>query len=278
MSRGERKQVAEETVSIIGRGGYTAPDGADIDLADAIANTREHTELIRPDEFEPIFRAASTAPDQPSMTIDVFNETTFTGAKALLDAGAPTVCSLNFASAKNPGGGWLSGSQAQEEALARASGLHVSLETQMEYYEFHRNGGNALYSHHMIYSPDVVVFRDDAEELISEPWSTSIITSPAANAGALAKNAPELVPQVETVMRERIDRVLAVAASHGHQHLVLGAWGCGVFGNDPTDVARWFGDQLAHGAAGGTFASVRFSVLDLSPSTATYSAFFEHFA
>ena len=125
----------------------------------------------------------------------------------------------------------------------------------------------------MIYSPEVPVFRDDIDRLLDEPWHTSIITSPAVNAGALRKNSPELKGQILPVMRERIDRVLALAASHEHTHLVLGAWGCGVFQNDRNDIAELFASSLIEGPAAKSFERVRFSVLDRDREQMTIQAF-----
>jgi uncharacterized protein (TIGR02452 family) len=65
-------------------------------------------------------------------------------------------------------------------------------------------------------------------------------------------------------VREWIGRVLAIAATHGHDALVLGAWGCGVFQNDPTEIAGLFAAALRE-PFHGTFAAVVFAVLDTSP-------------
>lgn len=255
------------------RGDYVNGRNDQVSIAQSLASAVRGTELIRPQDFDSL-----SLPDGDYSTqFEVHNETTYAGAKSLLANGASEVCSLNFASAKNPGGGFLGGSQAQEEALARASGLYNCLQQQMPYYEFHRQGGNCLYSHHMIYSPAVPVFRDDNDELLDQPWLTSIITSPAVNAGALANNAPELLKRVEPVMRERIDRLLLLAASRGHRNLVLGAWGCGVFRNDPAVIAGLFNDSLATDRFRNMFERVRFSVLDTTEKQTTFKAFQEMF-
>jgi uncharacterized protein (TIGR02452 family) len=177
--------------------------------------------------------------------------------------GPDRVAALNFASAKNPGGGFLNGSQAQEESLARASALYVCLQNQMAYYDANRNSGSPLYTDHMIVSPQVPVFRDEDDRLVEEPWEVTIITSPAPNAGAIANEQPESLQQIESVFRSRVEQVLSAAVVFGQTALVLGAWGCGVFRNDPSLVARLFAEFLLYdGEFASAFEQVTFAVLD----------------
>ena len=192
------------------------------------------------------------------------NDTTLCAARRLYEAHGPNrVALLNFASARNPGGGFLSGSQAQEESLARASALYAAISRMTEYYEVNRRHRSALYTDHMIYSPRVPVFRDDDDHLIDEPWCVSMITAPAVNAGAVRSNEPENRSRIPEVMGRRIEYVLALAAHHGHDALVLGAWGCGVFANEPREVARLFAGQLlGEGRFAEAFSEIVFAVLD----------------
>jgi uncharacterized protein (TIGR02452 family) len=113
-----------------------------------------------------------------------------------------------------------------------------------DYYAAKRRSNSALYTDHMIYSPLVPVFRDDADRLLDEPWCVSMITAPAVNAGVVRSQEPENVSRIRDMMNCRIEYVLALAAHHGHQALVLGAWGCGVFANDPREVAELFASHL----------------------------------
>ena len=132
-----------------------------------------------------------------------------------------------------------------------------------EYYEANRRHPSGLYTDHMIYSPRVPVFRDDGDHLIDEPWCVSMITAPAVNAGAVRSNEPENRSRIPEVMARRIEYVLALAAHHGHDALVLGAWGCGVFANEPREVARQFAAQLiGEGRYAEAFSEVVFAVLD----------------
>ena len=98
--------------------------------------------------------------------------------------------------------------------------------------------------------------------------------NPAVSAGAVRKNEPENVQRIEATMRRRIASVLAIAKKHEHRALVLGAWGCGVFRNDPAEVARWFRDALMSSS----FDRVVFAVLDSTEGAPTYNAFRTTFA
>jgi uncharacterized protein (TIGR02452 family) len=138
----------------------------------------------------------------------------------------------------------------------------------MDYYDANRRTHSPLYTDHMIVSPRVPVFRDDHDALIERPWEVTILTAPAPNAGAVAENHPQRIGEIEPTFRRRIEAVLSAAAAFGHTALVLGAWGCGVFRNNPTSVAQWFADYLS---SGGTFSSafehITFAVLDRGGDT-----------
>jgi uncharacterized protein (TIGR02452 family) len=126
----------------------------------------------------------------------------------------------------------------------------------------------------MIFSPDCPVLRTDRGDWLEAPFVVSFITSPAPNAGAIQANEPHNLPQVPATFRERIGKLLALAVYHGCDALVLGAWGCGAFRNDPHVVAPIFWEQLEPtGQFRGRFRKVLFSVLDTSKTQAIYNAF-----
>lgn len=279
MKRATRVQIAEDTVSIIQRGSYVAPDGLPVDVSAAIQACLLTTRYFRSDEMEPMRQATLATPTNPCTTaFEVVNETTLVGIARLTSEGAHPLAALNFASAKNPGGGFLNGSQAQEESLARSSALYGSLRREPDFYESHRAMTSLLYSDAMILSPHCPNFRDDTGALLSTPHQATFITSPAPNAGATADNHPHESPMIPEVLHRRAEYVLALAASQGYRNLVLGAWGCGVFRNDPKIVAAAFHAHLIHGAWAGRFDRVVFSVLDISESKETFQAFFEAFS
>ena len=276
MSRSKRTLIAKETVQIVEQGCYLM-DGKSVCIAEAVSRSKKRTVHYRPVDFDVLRKQRQQMLSERarcSTSIRVANQTTLAGARDLLSESESPVLCLNFASAKNPGGGFLSGSQAQEESLARASALYHCIHDQRGYYDVNRACGTCLYTDHMIYSPDVPVFRDDDDQLISDPYVISIVTSPAVNLGALLNNHPDEADQVPEIMAARIEKVLSLAVSRGYDSLVLGAWGCGVFRNDPKSVASWFANAL-NGDFAGAFQRITFAVLDHTKDLACFTAFDE---
>jgi uncharacterized protein (TIGR02452 family) len=274
VKRSARKELAKNTVEIVEQGFYESAGGSAIDLAPSVRGCLDATRFLSPEDLERLRREVLARPTVGLATaVEVVNETTLAGIDRVHSGGNGPVAVLNFASAKNPGGGFLNGSQAQEESLARSSALHASLLKAWEFYKRHRASPSMLYSDAMIWSPDCPVFRDDDGRLLDEPRLVSFITSPAPNAGAASDNRPEELPLIPEVFRRRSEYVLALAASQGCRQLVLGAWGCGVFRNDPAVVAAAFLGHLRQGPWTGRFDRVVFSVLDASPLGETIAAF-----
>ena len=280
MNRTKRAGLASETLEILDAGRYAVPGGGRVDISERLKDGLAGTRQFDPEELRSIRDEALSRPDPSVETkIEVVNETTLAGIFHLCGlSAAGRVGALNFASAKNPGGGFLGGSQAQEESLARSSGLYKSLLQCPEYYSFHRSQHDALYSHRAIYSPGCPVFRNDAGELLAKPCVVDFFTCPAPNAGAVRRNQPKETDRIVPVLRERATLVLGLALHFQVTDMVLGAWGCGVFKNDPKSVAEAFRDALCEdGPFAGRFRTVRFSVLDRSRDAATLTAFGEAF-
>jgi len=258
-----------ETVAICEKGFYLTPEGQRVQISKEIAHAKSGTRLyspeIAPDACENI--------QQVETRMSVFNETAFSAIRRLAGSGAHAGC-LNFASAKNPGGGFLGGAEAQEEALARASALYPCLLMAPEYYERNRASRSCIYLDVAIFSPLVPFFRDDAGTLLEEPILASVITAPAPNAGAVARNEPENLAHVEPALMRRARLVLEIARAHQVRKLILGAWGCGVFRNDPGLVATVFAKLLQSPVYfNNVFDEVVFAVFDKTPHQETYRAF-----
>jgi uncharacterized protein (TIGR02452 family) len=256
MKRSQAAALGQETVRILKARHYQTATGKVIELGDLLERAVRGTVSYPPEESLP-----GAPPGEKPTRIEVVNETTLAVARRLVEAGHRPAA-LNFASAKHPGGGFLGGARAQEESLARASGLYACLEGN-PMYAHHRAIGDALYTSYAIYSPDVPVFRTDEGELLEEPYLCSFLTSPAVNAKVVLERDRSRRAEVREAMRERIGRVLTIAAVHGHEGLVLGAWGCGVFGNNTSEIAELFRAAL-RGPFRGVFSIVVFAIVDWS--------------
>jgi uncharacterized protein (TIGR02452 family) len=256
MKRSFAADLGRETLRILNAGRYTNPAGTVVEIADLVERSVAGTCSYPPDATLP-----RSLLGEKQTHIEVANESTLAAAFRLVHQGYRPVA-LNFASAKHPGGGFLGGALAQEESLARSSGLYACIQGN-PMYDFHKAQGDAMYSAYAIYSPDVPVFRDDEGNLLDQPYLCSFITAPAANAKVVLQRDRRRRDELREVMDRRIRRVLAIAATHGHEALVLGAWGCGVFGNDSTVIADLFRRALAQPFCG-VFAKVVFAVLDWS--------------
>ena len=273
MNRNNRASVAQETVQISEAGQYQGPAGKQVIIADDVKRAVEGTIVCSADTLS----MAPPIPQSHETRIEVANETTFQGLSRLASRGGHIAC-LNFASARNPGGGFLGGAQAQEEALARASALYQCLLAAPDYYERNRVNRSAVYLDLVIFSPRVPFFRTDAGDLLESPIMASVITAPAPNRGAIAQNEPRNLPLVEPALKRRAALVLQAAQAHGVERLVLGAWGCGVFRNDPAQVASIFAGLLkSPGRFAGAFHEVLFSVYDRSEGAVTLRAFADAF-
>ena len=147
-----------------------------------------------------------------------------------------------------------------------------------DYYAAHRSSADLLYSHRVIYSPDVPVHRGEDGRLLAEPYPVSFLTSAAPNTGQALRRDPSVRDRIQRVLCQRAERVLAGAAHHGARQLVLGAWGCGVLRNDPRQVAEAFHTYLTtDGAFSSAFERVVFAVWDRSPDSVNRAAFTERF-
>ncbi|GAA3431172.1 TIGR02452 family protein [Kutzneria kofuensis] len=218
------RTIARETVAICDRGWYETAAGRT-----GIHVNPASTTLHLPDEPLDLPEQRDELPH-----VEITNESTLQAARRTRGA------ALVFASARNPGGGFLNGAQAQEESIARCSALYPYLQAAQGFYAHHRADPDLTYSDRVIHSPDVPVFRDDQGALLTAPYSVSFLTAAAPNRGAVVRNQPERAHSIPAILHRRAVRVLQVAANHGHRRLVLGAWGCGVFGNDPATVSRAF--------------------------------------
>lgn len=169
---------------------------------------------------------------------------------------------LNFASYKFPGGGFIKGSSAQEEALCQHSYLYnVIREFDKTVYEWNRNNLNrGMYLNRGLYSPDI---------MFDDKTKCSVITVPAPNKSVMLKYEKFTEEENSKALAERVKLVVDIASENNVKTLILGAFGCGVFRQDPDEVANLFKQALR----GSSFERVIFAI----PKGANYNAFKEVF-
>lgn len=254
------KGMAKDTLDILARKYYINENHETIHIEKELEACKEGTVLYSPEQLSEMAEAA--IPDTNFET--QFETWKCSSLKAILqlaeEENQEKIMCLNFASAKNPGGGFINGAEAQEESLARTSGLYESLLQAWDYYTIHRAMESCFYTDNMIYSPKVPVFRKDKGELLPKPVLCNFITSPAVNAGVVKRQEPQREKEILGAMDIRTDKMLSLALHRGNETLILGAWGCGVFKNDPKDIAGLFKKYL-QGKYKNKFKRVVFAVL-----------------
>lgn len=260
MDRRGLKKIAEQTVDWLEHGCDQFP-GLCPDAKIAARASRVFTG----DDLEQMKQKHSRRPRGESATsIQITAESTLEAARRLPGA----VC-LVFGSARHPGGGFLNGASAQEESVARGSGL-FAVETKHTGLYIQKDRVRApLYSHDMIYAPKVPVFRDREERPLREMFHAGMIVACAPNKSCARGKQREAC---DRVLVQRAGYVLALAAEMKHRNVVLGAWGCGVFGNDPAVLAEAFASLLTNGGQfERAFDCVVFAMMDeTSPAFAAF--------
>ncbi len=260
LPRERAAELGHAAVAAIRDGGYRSPSGGWVDWRALVDASVRAKASIPPDAVLP----AAPARRVDDMRVTVVNDTTLRASRRLIDQGRRPLA-LNFANGVEPGGGFLGGARAQEETLCRASALFAALD------------GDPMYAHHRtrrrpdstawaILSPDVPVFRSDDGAALEQPWLLGIVTCAAPYAPVIGQ------PDSGDLLAERIRRVLAIARAHGYDALVLGAWGCGAFGNDLKRTAADFKAALT-GEFAGAFQDVVFAIADWSKERRSLAPF-----
>ncbi|KAF8891863.1 hypothetical protein BD779DRAFT_1643263, partial [Infundibulicybe gibba] len=244
-------------------------NGTTHDLAHCVTDSARRTRYYSPDSLLSSWSSPSSNHHNTTTNISILEISTLEGAH-YLSSSSPgiKIGVLNFASATKPGGGFLTGAQAQEESLARSSTLYPALTSAsaQPFYALHtRNARDGYYSHAMLYSPGVALFRAD-DGAWTAPLQVDVLTSPAVNAGAVRKSLmgrlakSESEARIRRVMRERMARLLYLFEKEGVQGVVLGSFGTGVFRNEVRVVAELWA-ELFEGRFKASFESVVFAVL-----------------
>lgn len=259
--RGQMARAAHECLNILEVGGYVAPGADWVDLMESMKKAVQASTFYDAAVWRP---AKLDKPRFSEPVTEVWHCSVLAASEELVaieDAARLGV--LNFASARNPGGGFTTGAVAQEESIARSSALYPCLTKHFDnFFIPSRRAPSGAYTSAMIYSPQVPVLRGDKGQLLEQPYQADFLTAAAPNFGTLQRrqSVSAARSEAEAAFRERIPRVLNAFAEWGATDLVLGAWGCGVFGNDPATVARLFAEGMRPHR--GHFRRIVFAVLD----------------
>jgi len=251
ISRSYARELGKTALEAINSGIYENSSGDEVLWGEQIHHCRESKKSISPDVK---LKRKENSPFEKTF-IQVCNETTLQASLRLVEKGMRPLA-LNFANGIKPGGGFLGGARAQEEVLCRSSALYETLKGD-PMYDFHRKRSRPDSSNWMIYSPDVPVFRNDAGNALEKPWLLSFLTSAAPYAPAIGQ------PESGDLLKSRIHRVYEIASAFDYDALVLGAWGCGAFSNDPQRTAMDFRNILEQEFLG-HFSEIIFAVTDWS--------------
>ena len=214
--------------------------------------------------------------------LSVVNDDCLVVGKQMQDEGLnPAV--LNMASAYRPGGGVLNGARAQEECIFRRSNLFMSLylyDRQMydlviepnkdDMYDlnFIQQGYPMDENFGGIYSADVTVFKDGKYEWLYDPYQTAFISVAAMNINRASRQGePVLVDgrlseRAVAIAKNKIRIIYRIGILHGHDSLVLGAWGCGDFGNLSEQIAQLFVNVLNEDEFRGKYKDIRFAIIE----------------
>ena len=244
--------IANETIQIYEKAKYEVNEHT---VSFPEGNYAE-VEVITPQMGEALLNKAFPIPENAGMCrIVIKNSDSFAAAR---DHDKTLV--MNFANAHNPGGGFRLGATAQEEALCRCSTLYASITSKAasEMYKFNNTHVSSVESDYMLVSPDVLVFRDEKLNLLEQPFKTAVITAPAPNRFGAAILASGKT--ISETFRRRIRIILKAAAERGYRTLVLGAWGCGAFGNKPSQVAEYFREAIIDEKLGLFFDEICFAI------------------
>ncbi|RZJ56116.1 MAG: TIGR02452 family protein [Flavobacterium sp.] len=271
MNKNYRVEIANKTLEII-KNGFYEYKGKKIDIKKELQESIQNTFTIAPNDWDAILKT----PIENQFETEIVTKNCST-IEAIAEEKNGKICVLNFASAKNPGGGFLGGASAQEESLARSSNLYETQIKEKTMYDFNKNRSSFLYSDYMIYSPNVLFWNDDNGDYFEKPLVADIITAPAPNKGAMLQhNRKEEIAETEEIFKKRMNKVLAIALKQKSDTLILGAWGCGVFRNEPKEVANLF-KAVIEEKYSGAFKKIVFAIFDNSEKKANFKVFDDAF-
>ena len=270
--------VFEETLAICRHESYVSHTGRIVQLPPTDAVLGASAFYVNPSSVDRVPCVGTT-------TIDVVNGDCIDVARELVEDGYRPIL-LNMANRHVPGGGVLNGARAQEETLFRRSNLCVSLYQYSEgyaglvgvplnvaRYPMNRDTGG-------IYSGKVMFFRagvQDGYRLLDDPFTCAVVSVAAINRPELDARG-RMVDWAVVATKSKIRSMLRIGLLHGHDAIVLSAWGCGAFRNPPVHMAELFHEVLDEEEFANKYRRVRFAVIeDHNSKSVNYAAFAAEF-
>ena len=267
---GKRVRILRETMKAAEDGCYFV-DEKEVKLPVSFEQIKE-VKLYTPPQVSQL--SEQDMPGNKPIQITLRNQDTLEAAVELHQhrkENEKPVLILNFANPHRPGGGIRSRPGTQEEHLCVKTTVLCSLETEeaWHFYQTNLDCGTQAQTDTILISPNTMVIRNPNLSLREDPFPIAVMTVSAPIASRMEQ---EELPNLENILRSRIRGMLRTAAAEGYTRLVLGAWGCGNFGNDPELVARLFHENLT-----GNFEEVTMAVFDNSEDQYRYSCFAKYF-
>ncbi len=268
----ENIRILDDTLSILQKGSYEK-NGRNISLSFSADEMREATVYL-PEDIESIEKSAPVTELSTERELNwifscenedalVLAKKRFTEMKKSGDF-SQKVLVLNLASATEPGGHTRKGASAQEEDLSRRSTLLWSLESEnaRKYYDYNKVLKTHMGSHGIIISHNVEVIKDSSSETLAEPFQIAVMScaAPMIRMGLEGMTQDEYENMLET----RIRGMLTVAATEKYRRLILGAFGCGVYGNDAHLVSGLFYKAIMSFSYAGKPAEMLFDSIDFA--------------
>ena len=264
----KEKQIAAETRDIIERG-YYRYDDAQVTLP----LDKSFYEIISVLDEPMLSHLADNKKEVLAGKIQgncVLKVTDSTAFEALRQEHMKEALVLNFADPYTPGGNFLEGLDGQEQSLCRCSTLSAALSNSdgETIYKKYQAFGAENYDG-MLLAPFVDIIRDGNEKLLKYPWRCAVLSMPAIN---LAENNPGAA-MVRDIMLRKIRLICLAAVGMGYHELVLGAWGCGVFRQQASEVASYFREVLLDEGWDKYFDKIVFAIKDASWDKKLYGTF-----
>lgn len=277
-------QMLEDTLHILKQGWYEK-NGRKVNLV-LSTYEMEKIQVYLPDNVKEI---CSSTDFQPTVIKNAHcihsceNIDSFALARKRAAEGCSKVLVLNLASPVHPGGGVRRGARAQEEDLCRKSSLLLSLEskTARKYYDYNKSLHTFMGSDSMMLTPNVEIFKDENGILLDETTIVSVLTCAALKVTFGKEGLHESA--YRELVYNRIMKMLRCSAFFGYRNLILGAWGCGAYGNDAGVISDLFYMALKKLDYNGfkendLFSRVDFAVLDRTRAQYNFKQFKRNFS